>query len=137
MRHLDQDADPATTLDSLRATSSLPPGETLLFASLYYGAATSAGSHGSSADASLRASVKLKVPGASAYTTLTASVLDVSSSSNDGRYQRFVGVTSQVAAAGSGEYWVGDVYEATGEDRYSGWAIIVAYRDPSSLPAAI
>src|SRR5262249_43132376 len=63
------------------------------------------------------------------YTTLTAPVLDISSSSSDGRYQAFVDVTSLVAAAGSGDYWVGDVQEATGQDRYGGWSIVVAYRD--------
>ena len=36
-----------------------------------------------------------------------------------------------MAAAGSGDYWVGDVQEATGQDRYGGWSLVVAYRDPS------
>jgi uncharacterized repeat protein (TIGR01451 family) len=131
MARVDQDSDPATTLDSSSATLSLPPGATVLFAGLYYGAVTAAGTRGTSADAGLRASVKLKAPGDASYSTLTASVLDVSSSSSDGRYQGFVDVTSQVSAAGSGVYWVGDVQEATGEDRYGGWAIIVAYQDPT------
>ncbi len=131
MQRIDADGDPATTLDSSSATLSLPAGATVLFAGLYYGAVTSAGTGGSSANASLRNQVKLKVPGATSYTTLTAPVLDVSSSSADGRYQGFVDVTNQVAAAGSGTYWVGDVQEATGMDRYGGWAIVIAYEDPT------
>ena len=131
MQRIDADGSPATTLDSSSSTLSLPAGATVLFAGLYYGAVTSAGTGGSSATAALRNTVKLRVPGASSYTTLTAPVLDISSSSSDGRYQAFVDVTSQVAAAGSGTYWVGDVQEATGMDRYGGWAIVVAYEDPT------
>ena len=147
MRRIDQDGDPATTLDSSSATLSLPAGATVLFAGLYFGAVTTAGTSGSAACADppntaqpspslpscsgVRNTVKLKVPGASSYATLTAPVLDVSASSTDGRYQGFVDVTSQVAAAGSGTYWVGDVREATGKDRYGGWAIVIAYRDPT------
>src|SRR5262249_43250105 len=131
MQRIDADGVPATTLDSSSATLSLPAGATVLFAGLYYGAVTSAGTGGASANASLRNQVKLKVPGASSYQTLTASVLDISSSSSDGRYQGFVDVTSQVAAARGGTYWVGDVQEATGLDRYGGWAIVIAYRDPT------
>ena len=134
MQRIDADGSPATTLDSSSATLSLPAGATVLFAGLYYGAVTSAGTGGSSATAALRNSVKLRVPGSSSYTTLTAPVLDISTSSTDGRYQAFVDVTSQVATAGSGTYWVGDVQEATGKDRYGGWAIVIAYRD-STQPA--
>jgi hypothetical protein len=132
MTRIDEDSDPATTLDSSSGTLTLPAVATVLFAGLYYGAVTVAGTHGTSANASFRSSVKLKAPGDASYTTLTASVLDISSSSSDGRYQGFVDVTSQVAAAGSGDYWVGDVQEATGEDRYGGWAILVAYEDPTA-----
>jgi uncharacterized repeat protein (TIGR01451 family) len=142
MRRIDQDGDPATTLDSSSSTLSLPPSATVLFAGLYFGAVTSAGTGGSSAacvqpptpptpTTPSCGTVKLKVPGASSYTTLTASVLDVSSSSADGRYQGFVDVTDRVKAAGNGTYWVGDVREATGKDRYGGWALVVAYRDPT------
>jgi uncharacterized repeat protein (TIGR01451 family) len=150
MRRVDQDGDPATTLDSSSANLSLPAGATVLFAGLYFGAVTTAGASGAAACADppntaqpsptlpacspaggtdIRKLVKLKVPGASSYTSLTASVLDISSSSADGRYQGFVDVTSQVTAAGSGTYWVGDVREATGKDRYGGWALVVAYHD--------
>jgi len=130
MRRVDQDGDPATTLDSSSASLSLPAGATVLFAGLYFGAVTTAGTSGQGiANPSLRNTVKLKVPGASSYQTLTAPVLDLSSSSLDGRYQGFVDVTSQVSAAGSGTYSVGDVQEATGKDRYGGWAIVVAYHD--------
>jgi uncharacterized repeat protein (TIGR01451 family) len=38
-------------------------------------------------------------------------------------------VTGRVAAAGNGDYWVGEVQAATGNDRDAGWALVVAYRD--------
>src|SRR5262249_56875698 len=78
MRRIDQDTDPATTLDSSSATLSLPPGATVLFAGLYFGAVQSAGTSGTSAacvappaaptptQASC-ATVKLKLPSASTY----------------------------------------------------------------------
>jgi uncharacterized repeat protein (TIGR01451 family) len=40
-------------------------------------------------------------------------------------------VTARVAGAGSGTYAAGDVSAGTGTDRYAGWSLVVAYRDPS------
>src|SRR5262249_28961285 len=85
MRRVDQDGDPATALDSSSATLSLPPRATGLFGGLYFGAVTTAGTSGQGiANPALRNTVKLKVPGATSYQTLTAPVLDISSSSLDG-----------------------------------------------------
>jgi hypothetical protein len=46
MVRIDQDTDPATTLDSTSANLTLPSGATVLFAGLYYGAETTAGTGG-------------------------------------------------------------------------------------------
>jgi uncharacterized repeat protein (TIGR01451 family) len=115
MVRVDEDGDPGTTLNSSRATLTLPTASTVLFAGLYYGALS---------PSALRNTVDLKVPGASAYETLTAAVDDIGD-----RYQGFVDVTERVATAGSGDYWVGDVQSTVGRDRYAGWALVVAYRD--------
>ena len=132
MVRVDADSDPATTIDSSSATLSLPAPATLLFAGLYFGAATTAGTGGQAAPSpAQRNTVKFKVPGAASYATLTAGTLDTGSSDTAGRYQGFVNVTDLVAAAGSGVYWVGDVQAGTGLDRYAGWALVVVYRDPS------
>jgi hypothetical protein len=40
-------------------------------------------------------------------------------------------VTSVVQQAGPGTYFGADVPAATGEDRYSGWSLVVVYRSPS------
>jgi uncharacterized repeat protein (TIGR01451 family) len=130
MVRVDQDGDSATTLDSTSATLTLPPGATVLFAGLYYGAETTAGTGGQPAPVPAgRNTVKLKVPGASTYETLTANTFDLIDTIPAQPYQGFVDVTGRVAAAGNGDYWVGDVQAATGIDRDAGWALVVAYRD--------
>jgi fimbrial isopeptide formation D2 family protein/uncharacterized repeat protein (TIGR01451 family) len=101
----------------------------VLFAGLYYGADDSAGDGGGKAAPTPSAvnKVSLEVPGATTFQTLTSTQNDVSSIDSS-RYQGFVNVTSQVAAAGAGTYTVGGVQAGTGEDRYAGWSIVVAYQ---------
>ena len=38
-------------------------------------------------------------------------------------------MTSIVQAGGNGTYMAGDVQAGTGENRYAGWALVVAYGD--------
>ena len=47
-------------------------------------------------------------------------------------YQRFTDVTDLVALRGSGVYWGGNIAAGTGFDRYGGWSLVVAYRDPTA-----
>ena len=49
MVRVDADSDPATTIDSSSATLTLPAAATVLFAGLYFGAATTAGTGGQAA----------------------------------------------------------------------------------------
>src|SRR3954470_23748662 len=125
MVRVDADGDPATTLNSSTATLDLPAGAKVLFAGLYWGAKTDAGTGGSGADATKRGDAKLKVPGDS-YAAVTASNID---DNTDSAYHAFANVTSRVAPAGSGGYAVGDVQAATGAYRYAGLALVVAYHD--------
>ncbi len=117
-----------TMFDSSSARLSLPAGARVLFAGLYYGARTTAGTKGKAAPdpspAGLR-TVDLKPPGAAGFERLTA-VVDQSSEVT-GAYGAFVDVTSQVRRSGSGVYTVANIQAATGEDRYAGWALVVAY----------
>ena len=62
------------------------------------------------------------------YTTVTASVVDTDSTDTSS-YQAFADVTSLVQAGGSGTYSAGDIQAGTGENRYGGWALVVAYGD--------
>jgi hypothetical protein len=121
MAYVDADADATTTLDSSAATVTLPAGSTVLWAGLYWSG------HSSSVN---RDKVQFKAPGAGSYTQLTAAPADVlTSTTQAARYRAFRDVTAQVAAAGAGSYWVGDVQSTTGSDRFAGWALFVAYRD--------
>ena len=124
-----------TALDSSSATLSLPSGSRVLFAGLYYGARTNAGTGGKSVPNSpspaLNA-VDLKLPGASSYERLTGQ-LDQSAEVT-GAYGVFVDVTDQVRHGGSGIYTVANVQSATGEDRYAGWALVVAYEAAGDPP---
>ncbi len=125
----------AAALDSSSARLSLPAGARVLFAGLYYGSRTNAGTGGKSApDSSVAglSKVDLKPPRASGFDHLTASV-DLS---NDvtGAYAAFVDVTGQVQRDGSGVYTVANVQSATGDDRYAGWALVVAYEAAGEPP---
>jgi uncharacterized repeat protein (TIGR01451 family) len=132
MTYVDVDGD-GTTFDSSTADLTVPAGATVLFAGLYWGADTSAGTGGAGApDPAALGSVEFAPPGGS-YTAITASQVDTSTVAPT-RYQGFADVTSLVAAAGSGTYAVANVQAGTGNDRYGGWALVVAYHD-QTLPA--
>jgi hypothetical protein len=119
MAYIDADADATTTLDSSAATVTLPAGSTVLWAGLYWSGQSSSVN---------RDKVQLKVPGAGSYTQLTAAPADVlTSTTQTARYRAFRDVTTQVAAAGAGTYWVGDVQSSTGADHFAGWSLFVAY----------
>ena len=125
----------STAVDSSSARLSLPAGARVLFAGLYYGSRTNAGTGGKSAPDSTPAGlskVDLKPPGASGFDHLTAAV--DTSSDVTGAYAAFVDVTTRVQRAGSGVYTVANVQAATGEDRYAGWALVVAYEAAGEPP---
>ena len=125
----------SAALDSSSARLSLPAGARVLFAGLYYGSRTNSGTGGKSAPDSTPAGlgkVDLKPPGAPGFDHLTATV-DMSSDVT-GAYAAFVDVTARVQRAGSGVYTVANVQSATGEDRYAGWALVVAYEAAGEPP---
>ena len=125
----------SATIDSSSARLSLPAGARVLFAGLYYGSRTTAGTGGKAApDSSLRAWARSisRPPGASGFEHLTAAVDQ--STEVTGAYAAFVDVTGQVQRAGSGVYTVANVQSATGEDRYAGWALVVAYEAAGEPP---
>ena len=122
-------------LDSSSAHLGLPDGARVLFAGLYYGARTTAGTRGKAAPdaaaAALRA-VEFRLPGGSRFDRLTGELDE--STEVKGAYGVFVDVTSLVRRAGSGIYTVANVQSATGEDRYAGWALVVAYESAGDPP---
>ncbi|MDO5495512.1 MAG: hypothetical protein Q4G64_07360, partial [bacterium] len=124
---LDADSDPSTRSSS-GATVNIPAGAQVLYAGLFWGAATAAGGGGQSAVAPPDV-LKLRVPGAATYQSITASRIDRLASGNRD-YSAYADITSIVRSAGAGMYWGADIAAATGTDRYGGWSIVVAYSHP-------
>ena len=108
----------------------------MLFAGLYWGADTSAGTGGSAAPTpAANNRVGLRAPGAAGYATVTASqAVDTSPAPAQTRYNGFADITALVQAAGAGTYSVANVQAGTGADRYAGWTLVVAYEDPTQPP---
>ena len=129
MTHLDVDNDASTTRSS-SANLTIPTGGRVLYAGLFWGAARSAGTGGNAATGSPGA-MKLRAPGATGYTTLTADRIDNQTSGNLD-YSAYKNVTSVVQGAGAGTYWGADIAAATGVDRYGAWSLVVAIEDPNA-----
>ncbi len=128
--NVDADSD-GTTFSSSSADLVLPAGATIVFAGLYWGADTSAGTGGSAApNAAADDVMSFKTPALGGYTPVTASVVDTDSQRAT-RFQGFADVTSLVQAGGAGTYWGANVQAGTGNDRYAGWALAVVYKDPA------
>ena len=121
MGYVDVDSD-AATVNSSTSTLSLPAGATVVWAGLYWGADTAAGTGGSAApDAANRGTVRFKVD-SGGYQTVTAAPADVlTSTGRDTRYRAFANVTSLLPAAGNATYTVADVQTGRGDDRFAGW----------------
>ena len=117
MVNVDQDG---LGTNSSVSTLTLPPGASVLFAGLYWGANSSAGN---------RNQVSFRTP-TTGYQTVTASTLDSDGGPN---YQGFYDATAEVQAAGNGTYAVGNVAARTGTNAHAGWSMMVVYED-TSLP---
>lgn len=130
MAYQNTDGVPTIPANSSTATLTIPAGSTVLFAGLYWGADTSAGTGGSAApSAAGRDIVRFATP-ASAYAGVSAEQLDVSGT----RYAGFADVTARVQTGGSGTYKVSGIQAGTGGDRYAGWALVVVLGNESLPP---
>jgi uncharacterized repeat protein (TIGR01451 family) len=150
MNYVDVDNDSAT-FDSSSAHLAVPPGATVLFAGLYWGAALDQGEtlpmqcdpaqprtgHAATSVAAA-GSALLQLPGGGGYVPVNASVFDTYTEDLNcaapgveerTRYQAFADVTSLVKLAGGGTYTIGNVQAGTGADRHAAWSLVVAYQD--------
>ena len=129
MQYIDIDSD-TTTFNSSSATYSLtaPGVSQVAFAGLYW-----AGQTATVAGIAARNTVQFKVPGSTAYQTITASQVDDASPSTTASYQSFADVTAIVSAAGQGVYTVANIQSSTGANQYAGWSLVIVYTN-SSLP---
>ncbi|MBM7775601.1 putative repeat protein (TIGR01451 family) [Actinokineospora baliensis] len=132
MAFVDVDLD-LTTSNSSVATLAMPSGSTVLNARLVWGGRTVAGTNGVVPTKAVN-TIKFRAPTALTYTTYTASNLIQPAAlvtSDGGPFQASVDVTNVVKAGGNGIYAAADIGAATGQDRYAGWSLIVAYRNPT------
>ncbi|MFD7154615.1 LPXTG cell wall anchor domain-containing protein [Kribbella sp. NPDC059898] len=126
MELLDLDNDPST-YSSSGATVALPAGAQVLYAGLFWGAARGAGS-GGTASKEDGTTMRLRLPGKSAYQAVTADRTDYLNTGSKNDYSSYLDVTDLVRAGGNGEYWGADVPTGTGADRYAGWSLVIAYQ---------
>jgi len=128
------------TFSSTSADLSIPSCSQVLFAGLYWGA--SQGTDGTNVGwRTGETNIKLKIPGAGAYTNLVSTQNDY----HDGTlvpglphtgYRCFKDITSLInTTAPNGTYTIGNVVGPIGINNGSGgWCIVIAYSNPSLLP---
>ncbi|MBL8520264.1 MAG: DUF11 domain-containing protein, partial [Betaproteobacteria bacterium] len=120
MTNIDVDGD-ATTFNSSQATLTMPPGSTVLFAGLYWGATS---------NSAQRNQVLFRTPTAFGYAAITASVLDTAGGQAN-NYSGFANVTALVSAAGNGVYTVANVRTTQAAGNWGGWVLVVVYQNLS------
>jgi uncharacterized repeat protein (TIGR01451 family) len=128
------------TFNSSTADLGLPGCSSILFAGLYWGAGQGAGG-ANTGWITGETTCKLKVPGASTYTTITSSKTDywnntlIAGYAHTG-YQCFFDITSLVnATSPNGTFTVANVLPPLGlGDAYGGWTIVIVYSNPSLPP---
>jgi uncharacterized repeat protein (TIGR01451 family) len=126
------------TSNSSTADLSLPTCSQVLWAGLYWGAGQ--GTNGANtAWITGETQCKIKIPGASAYTTVTSSQTDYHNSTlitgyAHSGYKCFADITSLInTASANGTYTVGNIASPAGiNDAYGGWTIVVAYTNATA-----
>lgn len=124
MANVNVDNQPAPVVGVVASSSSavlaIPPGASVLWAGLYWGAVSGQAT---------RTQVRLKNPLGS-YQPVTANwVAELGGAVN--KYQAAATVTSIVTAGGSGNYTLADL-KTTVSGKYGGWALVVVYQLNSS-----
>ncbi|GAA4932738.1 Ig-like domain-containing protein [Actinoplanes utahensis] len=137
MTNADADGDlGVTTRNDSTATVALPPGGSVLFAALYWGADTDGGTSGVNAPAPAnRGRVLFRTPTAGWQTVTSVKTFDAGGT--DTNYQAYADVTALVAGAGNGVYGVANIQAGTGIDRFAGWTLAIAYRNPAESLRAL
>ncbi|HQW83900.1 MAG TPA: DUF11 domain-containing protein, partial [Ferruginibacter sp.] len=129
-----------STFNSSSADLNLPTCSNILFAGLYWGAGQ--GNSGSNTGWIFGESTcKLKLPGASNYTTITSVQNDywnntlIAGYVHTG-YQCFANITSLLNPTNpNGTYTLANVVSPVGiGDAYGGWTIVIVYGNPSLTP---
>jgi len=130
------------TFNSSTSDLNIPACSEVMFAGLYWGADEGITGTDSAWMVPGFNTVKLKIPGAGTYTTLTSTQTDRHSLAwstpgfNHTGYLCFRDITSLVNATNAnGTYTVADVVGPIGiSNSCGGWTIVIAYSNPSLLP---
>ena len=131
------DGDSSTT-NSSSSTITIPVGATVEYAALYWGGMYNSARTGITNPPGTLSidQVKLKEPGASSYSAITAQVRNIETSafSDWDSFMSYADITSVVQAGGSGDYFVADIALAIGSSftgSYGGWTMVIVYSDPT------
>ncbi len=112
-----------TKASSAAVLPPLPPGGSVRWAGLYWS--------GGLIPNSKTETLKLRGPGATEYTPITADRTDFDSAKMV--FQSYADVTDLVAQGGSGTWWAADPQVAFGsQNQYAGWSLVVVYEDPNA-----
>lgn len=133
---LELTASTDSTFNSSSADLNLPNCSEVLFAGLYWGAGQ--GDNGSNvAWINGENTCKIKLPGATNYTTITSTQTDywnntlIPGYAHTG-FQGFADITSLIPPTFNGTYTVANVASPVGiRDAYGGWTLVIAYRNPT------
>lgn len=133
--------DPASILNSSSAVLTHPSGfnqncSKIIYAGLYWSGRGDNGSGLTLSNNLVKNKVKLKLPGQTSYTELTANGIHFGASEVDGIYSAYADITQQVRNLGNawGTFSVADVATTEGDGSsvgyYGGWGLVVIFENP-------
>lgn len=133
--------DPASILNSSSAVLTHPLGfnqncSKIIYAGLYWSGRGDNGSGLTLSNNLVKNKVKLKLPGQTSYTELTANGIHFGASEVDGIYSAYADITQQVKNLGNawGTFSVADVATTIGDGGsvgyYGGWGLVVIFENP-------
>lgn len=142
MGYVDVDAS-NTTVNSSMSTLTIPANASVVWAGLYWGGvyrSTQSGITAHPNNLNLDR-VRFMTPQNNTYVPITATVRNVDNAqSNWSAFMAFADVTTEVQAAGSGDYYVGNIALVTGSaftGPNGGWSLVVVYESATELTRRI
>ncbi len=132
--------DAASTFNSSSATLNLNSCSQVLFAGLYWGANHQQNANSDTSWIKQETKIKLKIPGAAAYQTVTSTQTDYHNGIRvaglvHAGYASFADVTSLINTTNpNGVYTVGDLKAPIGwNSGGAGWTLVIAYTNPGEV----
>lgn len=123
----DIDGDASTSNSSMMRLDLLP-GDTIVWARLYWSARLINPSLATKAAAQ---TIKLRTPASTNYTNIYAEVFDNFPLANPFDYGASADVTALVQAGGAGQYFGADIQATTGVNEFASWMLFVVVENPA------